>query len=538
MRRFLTIPYITLAAAFLIFIGSGAFFLADRNSGARNGAGLVATGTTAPTVAAATPPGRAASNVAALPASFATATRGGTTVGGTTAASPVNTRTAGAIIAGGTPLPAVSAVVPTVIRVSPTATSVPPTPTALPPTPTALPPTATPIPPTPIPPTATPIPLPPTATPIPPPPAPPPLAITPRGTDRPAYGFNVFLIGNSGGASFNTRTMGKVREAGFGWVRVQLQWSEFEPSPGSYNTAVYDTIIGAASNGGANVLVSVVKAPAWASPSRPGALPENTAAFARTMRYLAARYAGKVGAWEIWNEQNLAGEVGGQVSVAPYFETLKAGYGAVKAVAPNAIVLFGGLTPTGLNDPAVAINDVEYLRAFYAYRGGEGRNYFDVLAAHPGSAANPPDTSFPANPGSGACPPKYAAQEGNCWKNAPDFYFRRVEDQRAVMVAAGDAPKQIWLTEFGWDSCQGGLPAPNGYEYCALTSEAQQARYILRAFAIAREEWPWMGAMFLWNLNYSATPSIQTSDEKYAWSVLRGDWSNRPAFEAIKAMPK
>jgi len=513
MRRFLTLPYLVLAVAILIFAGAGAFFLAERDTGTRNEATVATTGTVSAR-GSATPPGGVASGVAALPASTSTAARPGTA-----GATPVLSRTAtGATAAvAGTPTAATIAAAPTVARVSPTATSLPRTPTALPPTATPLPPTATPIPPT---------------------PTPPPLAITPLGTDGLAYGFNVFLIGNSGGASFNTRTMGKVNEAGFGWVRVQLQWSEFEPSPGSYNTAVYDTIIGAASKGGANVLVSVVKAPAWASPSHPGALPENTAAFARTMRYLAARYSGAVGAWEIWNEQNLAGEVGGQVSIAPYFATLKAGYGGVKAADPNAIVLFGGLTPTGLNDPAVAVNDVEYLREFYAYQDGEGRNYFDVLAAHPGSAANAPDTAFPANPGTGVCPPKYAAQEGNCWKNAPDFYFRRVEDQRAVMVGAGDGPKQIWLTEFGWDSCQGGLPAPNGYEYCALTSEAQQAQYILRAFAIAREEWPWMGAMFLWNLNYAATPSIQTSDEKYAWSVLRGDWSNRPAFEAIKAMPK
>jgi hypothetical protein len=188
-------------------------------------------------------------------------------------------------------------------------------------------------------------------------------------------------------------------------------------------------------------------------------------------------------------------------------------------------------------DPAVAIDDTAYLQAFYAYAGGEGRNYFDVLAAHPGSAANPPETKYPENPGSGDCPPKFADQQGRCWRNAPDFYYRRVEDQRAVMERNGDAAKQVWLTEFGWDACQG-LPAPAGYEYCALTSEQQQADYILRAFALARDRWPWMGAMFLWNLNYAATPNIRTDDEKYGWSLVRGDFSNRPAFEAIKAMPK
>lgn len=351
------------------------------------------------------------------------------------------------------------------------------------------------------------------------------------------YGFNVFLGGNAASAGLNRQTMGKFQQTGFGWVRVQLQWAELEPRPGSYNPAPYDVIVSAAAAGGAKVLVSVVKAPAWAAPSRPGALPEDTAAFGRTMRYLAARYSGSVQAWEIWNEQNLAGEVGGTVDVAPYFETLKAGYTAVKAVDPGAFVLFGGLTPTGVMDPAVAIDDTVYLREFYSYAGGEGRNYFDVLAAHPGSAANPPESKFPSEPGPGNCPPKYASQQGRCWNNAPDFYFRRVEDQRAVMEQFGDSGKQIWLSEFGWDSCVG-LPAPNGYEYCALIDEAQQADYLLRAFAWARDQWPWMGVMFVWNLNYAATPSIKQSDEKYGWSMLRGDWSNRPAFIALRDMPK
>jgi hypothetical protein len=362
------------------------------------------------------------------------------------------------------------------------------------------------------------------------------LAIVPLQTERVGFGFNIFLAGNDAGAALNARTMAKVEEAGFGWIRIQLQWRELEPSPGAYNIAPYDIIIDAAS-AKSRVLVSVVKSPDWAAPARPGGLPEDTAAFEETMRFLAERYRGKVAAWEIWNEQNLAGEVGGHVEVAPYVATLKAGYAAVKAADPAAFVLFGGLTPTGTNDPAVALNDVEYLRAFYQYNGGEGRDYFDVLGAHPGSAANPPDTHYPDAPGSGACPPKYASQEGRCWKDGPEFYFRRVEDQRAVMEQYGDAAKQVWLTEFGWDSCVG-LPAPDGYEYCTLTSEEQQAQYLTGAIALAQAQWPWLGAFFVWNLNYAATPNIQQTDEKYAWSILRGDWSNRPAYEALKALPK
>ena len=40
------------------------------------------------------------------------------------------------------------------------------------------------------------------------------------------------------------------------------------------------------------------------------------------------------------------------------------------------------------------------------------KNYFDALAAHPGSNNNSPDQLYPENPGSGHCPAKYADKEG------------------------------------------------------------------------------------------------------------------------------
>ncbi len=304
-----------------------------------------------------------------------------------------------------------------------------------------------------------------------------------------------------------------------------------------------DTQVNAAQAAGVKVLISVVKSPSWASPNKAVAdpnyhgLPEDTGAFYNLMRVVAGRYVGKVQAYEMWNEQNMAGEAGGFVEIGPYFELLRQGWLGVRRNDDRAVVLFGGLTPTGDTDPRIAIDDVDYLRQFYAYRNGEGRQYFDALAAHPGSMSNPPDTRFPNGPGT--CPDvaieRYGAAPGTCWNGSPSFYFRRIEEQRAIMERAGDAEKQIWLTEFGWDSCQG-LPAPRGYEYCRAVSEEQQRDYIVRAFQIGRDEWPWMGVMFLWNLNYAVISA--SDDEKHAWGVLRSDWSHRPAYEAIKNMPK
>ncbi len=37
---------------------------------------------------------------------------------------------------------------------------------------------------------------------------------------------------------------------------------------------------------------------------------------------------------------------------------------------------------------------------------------------------------------------------------------------------------------------------------------------------------------------YAAIPGITSEDEKYAWGVLRSDFSHRPAYDALKNMPK
>ena len=355
------------------------------------------------------------------------------------------------------------------------------------------------------------------------------------------YGFNTFLVGGQTDGSYNNATVGKVKEAGFGWVRIQLIWRDFEREPGFYDFAITDPQIDAAHNAGLRVLLSVVKSPEWAQPG--GGLPETQGgldAFYNMMRRLSGRYAGKVQAYEIWNEQNLGGETGNNVRVAPYLNVLKNGYQGVKKNDPTAWVLFGGLTPTGVNNPSVAIDDVEYLRQFYAYNNGEGKQYYDALAAHPGSASNPPDTVYPN--GTGQCPPaaveRYGSANGTCWNSSPDFYFRRIQEQRAIMEQNGESAKTIWLTEFGWDSCTGGAPAPRGYEYCQLITREQQAANIVRAFQIGKNEWPWMGVMFVWNLNFAAAPGIAADDEKYGWSVLGPGFASFPAYDAVKNMPK
>jgi hypothetical protein len=273
---------------------------------------------------------------------------------------------------------------------------------------------------------------------------------------------------------------------------------------------------------GLNVLVVVAKAPDWALSEDPETYLASMAQFEQFMAFVSERYRGKVQAWEIWNEQNLSHEWGGRVNVDEYIELLAAGFNGVRAGDPEALVVFGGLTPNGVNDPTIAIDDFNFLNLVYLRSNGAVSQYFDVLGVHANSTHNSPDENWPG--------PLTSGHDG--WNDHPSFFFRRVEALRQVMVDQGDIDKPVWITEFGWTTEN---QAP-GYEYGANNSEEEIAEYLTRAFEIAVDEWSWCTGAFVWNLNWSTL--VEASDEKYPWSALNSDWSPRPQYEAVSNFPK
>lgn len=342
-----------------------------------------------------------------------------------------------------------------------------------------------------------------------------PLQITPLKVDSLGYGMNAWLLGQD-----QPRVLGLITDAGFGWVRQQIRWDEFEHVSGQINWTELDRTIDSISRTNVKVLLSVLRSPAWAGVGGGHGLPRDPNTYANFLSQIATRYKGRVQAYEVWNEQNLGIETANRVEAGPYVELLKASYKAVKAADPSAIVLYGGLTPTGVIDKTIAIDDVIFLEQCYLYNNGEIRNYFDALGVHPGSHGNSPDELWPFD------------KPGKNWANHPSFFFRRVENLREVMVAHGDAEKQVWLTEFGWTTAN---QAP-GYEYGAYNSEDTQARNLVRAFQRAKQNYPWMGVMLIWQLNFA--PLVSAADEKSPWGLIRSDWSPRPSYLALKAMPK
>src|SRR5918994_5871036 len=254
-----------------------------------------------------------------------------------------------------------------------------------------------------------------------------------------------------------------ISDIGAGWVRLEFRWNEAEPSSkGSYdqNTiAKYDRAIDTARAAGAKVLVFGNGAPRWASGSRATmAAPQHPADYADFIRFVATRYAGKVSAWEVWNEQNTSRFWPSGPSPSAYVPLLKATYPVVKSIDTNALVVFGG----------VSQNDYHYIEGAYA-AGAKG--YFDVMAVHPYPGPHPPEAVWYGN--------------GRIGTTA----FTGFTEVRKSMLAQGD-DKPIWITEFGWSTT---TTASWGVTY------EQQADYLTRAYRLL-EAYPYVEMGVWYNL--------------------------------------
>ena len=315
-----------------------------------------------------------------------------------------------------------------------------------------------------------------------------------------------------------------MRNANFDWVRQQIHWKDVEGPKGNFGWEELDAIVDAANAQDIKVLISIVRTPAWANPDGSTGLPTNPKDLGDFVEALATRYKGRVQGYEIWNEQNLDHENGGlkeNINPGHYVDILVEAYTRIKAVDPDAYVVSGALTSTG--DSPSAFDDMQYFEAMFTYNNGIFKDHVDAVGFHPAPAYNPPDTKWPDNPG-----------PGPGWQDHPTHYFRHVEDLRDLMVAHGMENYQIWITEIGY-ATQNNSP---GYEYGNSISFEQQAEYMLGALQRTRNEYPYVGMIVIWNLNFSILwteeDPAQEFHEQSSFSILNPDWSPRPVFTAVQ----
>jgi hypothetical protein len=255
-------------------------------------------------------------------------------------------------------------------------------------------------------------------------------------------------------------------------------------------------------------------------------------AFGDSLFQLALGQKGFVDAYEIGNEPNLDASYGWAAApnAADYAKLLCRAYTKIKAADPAASVISAGLAPTG----RVAGNwnghpghngfyqdERQFFSEFLAAGGG---NCLDGVGYHPyGFSAD-----FDAVPDVASTDPTQNCANGFCFRGSEKIY--------ELMQANGLGHKKIWATEFGWIvhpplACLSD-PGWQGRGW-QIVSEAKQASNLVGAFQYASANWPWMEAMFIFNLNFNETGRYPTCEQMRYYGV-----AGRPAEAALRDMPK
>jgi LysM repeat protein len=318
----------------------------------------------------------------------------------------------------------------------------------------------------------------------------------------------------------------QITSLGMHWVKQQVNWRDFEPTKGQIDFTTLDQIVNTLRANNLNILLTITTSPSWArSYKAEDGPPDNLADYGAFVGALAARYAGKVQAYEIWSDPNIRLYWSCSNSLADmsycktnYIDLLRVGYQAVKAADPTAVVVSAGLAPNGYND-INGISDRVFLTELYKQGLAD---VSDAVGAHPDGWANPPDATC-CNPSEGVTS-HYESQT---------FYFRNtLNDYRQIMVNSGDSNTPIWVTRFGWGTSEDTQPPNQNYIYVSYTSLAEQAAYETRGFQMG-VELGFIGPMFLGNLNGCQAGG---RPEVCYYSLIGPNGQPRPAFGAVQTL--
>lgn len=329
------------------------------------------------------------------------------------------------------------------------------------------------------------------------------------------YGIQAFLWWDQG---FAGTYMDWIERMTFTHVKQTFAWEDIQPQPDVWSIDRSDQIVNELEARGLQVVARLSDAPDWAHPSvgtrEAGgfidAPPDNVEDFGRFCGVLAERYTGRIAAYQVWNEPNLSREWGGRTPDAGgYVALLEVCSEAIRQHDPDAIIISAGLSPTGTYDASATPDDV-YLQQMY---DAGFSDYIDVVGVHaPGFSAPHVD------PADGAGGHRF-------------FTFRRVEDLRRMMIANGDAARQMAILETGWTTDQ----LDPTYSWFAV-DEATQARYLVEAYEYAAFHWrPWVGLM---SAIYIADPSWTEDDEEMWWAVTTPQGYTRQAYIDLANMAK
>jgi O-antigen ligase len=222
--------------------------------------------------------------------------------------------------------------------------------------------------------------------------------------------------------------------------------------------------------------------------------PSDPSSYASWASQFADRYGDQIESYVIWDEPNLAAHWGNRpVNASEYGAILSAAAEAIRIADPDALIVASPLAPTIETGPE-NISDARFLRSLYEAGVGDS---FDIVAGKPyGFNTGPYDRDV----------------------DHDILNFSRIILLREIMEENGDRDKVIWAGNWGWNS----LPSnwTGDPSIWGQVGEITQAEWSVEAVTRAKQEWPWMGLMFLENYE----PLSQPTDPQWGFSI-----AGRPA---------
>ena len=262
-------------------------------------------------------------------------------------------------------------------------------------------------------------------------PLPPPDLSSVTETFAPAKATLGEAVGIANQLSFDAATragqLARFDALGVRLVRRDFLWADLEPSDGTFDFAAEDAAVDESRAHGLTTIGILAYDAPWAAADGDVDTPPDPQKYAAFAEATAKHFAGRVDAWEIWNEPNNGFRFWKpREDGFAYAKLLAAAYPAVKRGNPNATVLLGGLI---YHNEGIVTDAASFLGDAFTEDPDLGR-WFDVLALHP-YAHYPPQ----------------ASPEQDDGREQP--VGQMVARMRALLAYYG-APKPVWITEYGW----------------------------------------------------------------------------------------
>jgi len=357
----------------------------------------------------------------------------------------------------------------------------------------------------------------------------------------------------------------RTREAGGSVVRLFIEWAQIAPTRppttrdarnpawSGYVWGRLDAVVQEAKSAGLEPVLGFYDSPSWAEgPGRPAVsenIPAGTwlpsaSAFRSFAEAAARRYSGsladpavaggtlpRVRYWQVWNEPNLTnyltpqwrrrGDSYDPLSPVTYRRLLNAFFDGVKAVDQSNFVVTAGTAPYGdLRRGDRRMPPALFTRELLCVKGQSGPKAvrcpggpvrFDALAHHP----------YPIGP-----PTRRA-------RNPDDVVFAdfaKLTVPLGVALKAGNVyprrPKQIWATEFSYDSSP---PDPDG------APGMRQALYLESAFYLL---WRQGVDVAVWFLMRDMAPDPDYASTLQSGVFFRGETiaqdRRKPSYTAFR----